>query len=641
MYRNGFRTKKKASCLRPCAGYYRPVPLQKPGRSHSGFGVPGQCSGSAFGRFAADTGVWALRQLTVALAGNPNVGKSTLFNALTGQHQHTGNWPGKTVGAACGRLCYKDAEIMLVDLPGTYTLEGTTEDERIAGEYICSNQADCTVVVCDAGCLERSLILPLQILQQCHNVVLCVNLIDEANRRGIRIDRESLADRLSVPIVFTSAGREEGLDLLLQTIYETADDASRRPLSRWDDEIDGAYDIARACVTRTGEEKEKFRRKVDRLLVSRRFGVPFLILILLMIIWLTVWGANYPGGLLECMFDWGYGMLGRLLFYCPGWLQGILLDGIYATCSRVISVMLPPMAIFFPVFTVLEDVGYLPRMAFLLDPWMARCGGCGKQALTLCMGLGCNAVGVTGCRIIDSPRERVCAIVTNALVPCNGRFPTLILLGTLFFSGAGAALTVAACVALGVVGATVVSGVLSRTVYRSAQSTFVMELPPFRRPRLGQILIRSLADRTLRITARALWVAAPAGALLWLCANTSVLGHVATLLDPVGEFLGMNGIILLGFLFCFPANELLIPVILMVLTGNVSLGGNIGTDILQSAFTWEMAVCTMVFTLFHWPCATTLMTIYRETRDIKTTAAAFVLPTAVGCLICMLLRLIL
>jgi len=378
------------------------------------------------------------------------------------------------------------------------------------------------------------------------------------------------------------------------------------------------------------------------LLVSRRFGLGLMALLLLAIVWLTVWGANYPSMLLERFFEWGYTVLSGWFGTAPWWLRGVLLDGLYATCTRVIAVMLPPMAIFFPLFTFLEDVGYLPRMAFLMDPCMARCGGCGKQALTLCMGLGCNAVGVMGCRIIDSPRERLAAILTNTMVPCNGRFPTLILLGSLFFPEAGAALVVAACVALGAVGAMAASGVLSKTFLRSAPSAFVMEMPPFRRPRLGKILVRSVLDRTLFVAGRAITVAAPAGVVLWILANTGVLTALSNILDPVGILLGMNGCILLAFIFSLPANELLIPVLLMALTGVGSLAAAesvSSTAVLGSAMNRQMAVCCMVFTLFHWPCSTTLMTIYRETGSMKKTAAAFALPTAFGCILCMLIRL--
>ena len=623
------------------------LPLSNALRQGYSRGISGDCSGAAHPGSSEDLGGAKMtgaqeQKLTVALAGNPNVGKSTLFNRLTGLHQHTGNWPGKTVGVARGTVQRSGVRFFLVDLPGTYTLEGSSEDERIAGEFVRSREADCTVVVCDASCLERSLILALQVLEQNVPTVICVNLIDEAKRRGICVNAEKLSELLSAPVVLTSAGQGIGIEELLRQIQLTAEQRPPMQSANWGDAISASEQIAAQCVSNSGQETEHFAQKVDRLLVSRRFGVPLMFLLLLGIVWLTVWGANYPSALLERLFDWIYGWLRVWLRGGPAWLSGLLVDGVYATCARVISVMLPPMAIFFPLFTVLEDVGYLPRMAFLLDPCMARCNGCGKQALTLCMGLGCNAVGVMGCRIIDSPRERVCAILTNAMVPCNGRFPTLILLGSLFFPQAGAAFVVAACVALGAAGAMAASGVLSKTVLRAEPSTFCMELPPFRRPRLGQILVRSLLDRTLFIAGRALYVAAPAGAILWLLSNTGLLTGISGVLEPFGQLLGMNGIILLGFVLSLPANELLIPVILMTITQADSLQAVPGASqtLLMQNMTWQMAVCTMVFTLFHWPCSTTLMTVYRETGSIRKTAAAFLLPTAVGCVLCIMLNLL-
>ena len=581
------------------------------------------------------------QKITVALAGNPNVGKSTLFNALTGQNQHTGNWPGKTVAVAQGTVYSGDICYTFVDLPGTYSLDGKTEDEQIAGDYLKNAQSDCTVIVCDGSCLERSLILALKILPLCTHAVVCVNLMDEARKRGITVDEERLSQKLNVPTVCTAAGKKEGLARLLQEIERTVR-APGQLSRRWEDPVTAAEEIVSACVKK--EKRSDYRLKTDRLLVSRRFGVPLMFLLLLFIIWLTVWGANYPSRLLERAFGWGHSVLYELMTDAPWWLRGILLDGIYATATRVMAVMLPPMAIFFPLFTLLEDIGYLPRMAFLLDPCMARCGGCGKQALTLCMGLGCNAVGVMGCRIIESPRERLAAILTNAMVPCNGRFPTLILLGTLFFPEMGAALVVAACVALGAAGAVTVSGVLSKTVLRSKASTFLMEIPPFRCPRLGKILKQSLLERTLLLGLRALRVAAPAGAVLWILSVTGSLSILAELLEPLGGLMGMNGILLLAFFLALPANELVIPVALTVMTGAGSLqtADTLSSQILLSGgMDRQMAVCTMVFTLFHWPCATTLMTVYRETGSAKKTLAAFLLPTAAGMLLCIMLHLLL
>lgn len=584
-----------------------------------------------------------LQRYTVALAGNPNVGKSTLFNTLTGMHQHTGNWPGKTVGIAQGTMRHGNSQLCFVDLPGTYSLDGITEDERIAGEYIQSDQANCTVVVCDGSCLQRNLILALQILERTTRVVICVNLMDEAAARGITVDKDRLSQRLGVPVVLTAAGKKQGIKLLMEKILQICQ-GTETDRKVCEDPVAAAKEIADSCVTRDPEKKENWRLALDRMLTGRRHGIPILAVLLFFIIWLTVWGANYPSALLEQLFDSGYGLLKRLFLPLPWWLSGVLVDGMYATAGRVICVMLPPMAIFFPLFTILEDIGYLPRMAFLLDHGMHRCGGCGKQALTMCMGLGCNAVGVTGCRIIDSPRERTAAILTNAMVPCNGRFPALIVLGSLFFPDVGAAVLVAACVALGMAGAMAVSGALCKTVLQGEESTFLMEMPPFRRPRLGQILVRSVLDRTLQVALRALYVAVPAGAALWILANTGILTWLAGVFDPVGVLLGMNGAILVAFLFSLPANELLLPVLIMVLTGAGSLQAAAGFGnslLLTSGMVWQTAVCTMVFTLFHWPCATTLITIHRETGSMKKTAAAFFLPTAVGTVLCLMLKLLL
>ena len=568
-----------------------------------------------------------MRELTVALAGNPNVGKSTLFNALTGLRQHTGNWPGKTVGIATGHFRKKDVTVQMVDLPGTYSLSGASEDERIAAEYIQSDQADCVVVVCDGTALHRNLILAIQILQHTQSVILCVNLMDEAKSRGFHVDANRLSEMLGVPVVLTAAGKKEGVKKLIDCILSLED--IKFSAKSWTDPVQEAKEIADQCVIHT-KQGDDWRIALDRILVSRRRGIPILLLLLFIIVFITVWGANYPSMLLERIFDCGYTWLKWATGVFPWWLSGILLDGIYATASRVMAVMIPPMAIFFPLFTILEDIGYLPRMAFLLDGTMEKCGGCGRQALTMCMGLGCNAVGVTGCRIIDSPRQRLAAILTNAMIPCNGRFPSLILLASLILQPGLDGLAVAGFVVLGVLGAMAFTGMLHKTALRYESAPFLMELPPFRRPRIGQILVRSLLDRTLKIAVRAIAVAAPAGAVLWLLQYFDVLQVLASGLNGLGLILGMNGVIVLAFMLSLPANELLIPIIILTA----------GNHMLES-LSFQTVLCTMIFTVFHWPCATTLLTIRKETGSTAKTAAAFLLPTAVGMLLCILVNLLL
>ncbi len=601
----------------------------------------------------------------IALAGNPNVGKSTLFNALTGRNQHTGNWPGKTVELAQGRCQYKGEEIQIVDLPGAYSLVSRSPEEQVAEDFLRSGGADCTVAVCDATCLERSLILVLQVLALSPKTVVCVNLMDEARRAGLQVDTARLERELGVPVVATSANRGEGTQRLLEAVRSVCDGfvpllPERAPIrGETEEESDAiarrfvlrAEEVASKCVEKNAAGKNLTRR-LDRILLNKWSGYLVMLLLLLGVFWLTIEGANYPSQGLQWCFD----RLGELLrsgaerLAFPTWLTGALLDGIYATTARVVAVMLPPMAIFFPLFTLLEDFGYLPRVAFLMDHRFRRCGACGKQSLTLCMGLGCNAAGVTGCRIIDSRRERLIAVLTNAFVPCNGRFPALIFLISLSFSGGSALLgagVLTLCLLLSVAMTLLASGLLSHTALKGEPSSFVLELPPYRKPQVGQVLVRSVRDRTLFVLGRAAAVAAPAGLVIWLLANlhiggTSLLQGAAAVLEKPGILLGMNGAVLLAFLLGSPANELVLPILMLTLTAGTGLGGESSTQmagiLLENGWTWRESLCTLVFFLFHWPCTTTLLTIRKETGSRKWTLLALLLPTAFGCVLCILLH---
>lgn len=605
---------------------------------------------------------------TVALAGNPNVGKSTVFNALTGSRQHTGNWSGKTVACAEGRL--RGGGLTLTDLPGTYSLRAHSEEERAAREFLVSGQACAVVLVADAGCLERSLILALQVLEVQKNAILCLNLMDEAAKKGIEIDVDALERELGIPVIPCAARQGKGLHELEAAIRraaagenETHPTAIRYPAMDEDLTEEQRDDIATAAAALRAEEIALtcVRQpecacaqddRADDVILSRRFGVPLMLLLLAGVFYITLFGANVPSEWLSThLLALGTPFAGALAkLGLPPFFVSMLTDGLWRVLATVVSVMLPPMAIFFPLFTLLEDAGYLPRVAFQLDHAFQCARASGKQSLTMCMGFGCNACGVTGCRIIDSPRERLIAILTNSFAPCNGRFPLLIFLCSVFFAGsaAGGALLLTGVIAASVGLTLLVSRILSATVLRGEAVSFALELPPYRMPQIGRVIVRSVRDRTLFVLARAAAVAAPAGVLIWILANVqignaAILSHITAFLDPAARVFGIDGVILLAFILGFPANELVMPLIVMgyLSSGTIASGVDFASFralLLANGWTVQTALCTLVLTVAHAPCSTTCLTILQETRSAKWTLAAVLIPAGVGLALCILIH---
>lgn len=669
----------------------------------------------------------------VALAGNPNVGKSTVFNALTGLNQHTGNWPGKTVAKAEGYYEFKDSTIKIVDLPGTYSLLSNSEEEEIARDYICFNDPDIVVVVADATSLERNLNLFIQISEITEKAILCVNLTDEAEKNNIKIDLDLLSKELNANLVSSSARNGVGIEELKEAIFkeitlknskknainydspiekaieeievildETLEVPKRKKrwialrilegntsilkslynkyniqekyinmISKIKDELNKNYkdqlvediiikSIIKEAerignnVVKGGEEYTDTQRKIDKILVSKSTGIPIMIMTLLVVLWITITLANYPSEMLANMFAHGEIYIRDFFsgLNLPSWISGILIDGIYVTLAWVISVMLPPMAIFFPMFTLLEDLGYLPRIAFNLDKCFKKCCACGKQALTMCMGLGCNAAGIIGCRIINSPRERIIAILTNAFMPCNGRFPMLISIAAIFIGGISvgikesfiSALTVTVVIILGVLMTLLVSKILSKTILKGMPSNFILELPPYRKPQVGKVIVRSIFDRTLYVLGRAIAIATPAGAVIWIFSNimigdASILTICADYLSPLANAIGVDGYILMAFILGLPANEIVMPIIIMSYlraTTMLELDNLYELKELLVANGWTIltAINVMILCLMHYPCGTTLWTIKQETKSFKWTALSFLIPTVAGIVIC-------
>lgn len=673
---------------------------------------------------------------TVALVGNANVGKSTVFNEITGMKQHTGNWTGKTVDTASGEYYYKFNDYTLVDLPGTYSLLSSSEEERVARDFLIWNKVDCVVIVADSTNLLRNLNLVLQTLELTGNAVLLLNLWDEASKRNIIIDKKKLSELLGIPVVSSTARSGKGVNELLEQVHKIVtgdccpeqlrvkyvspieqaerrcekglskhfktdidmrflalrvlendpsfnasleknlsggfqDDfdvlKSREILSRFNFDGENYVQSVTASISQQAERifsqsvkqlpsrEEKKQNMIDRVLLGRYTAVPAMLLLVGVVLWLTMVGANYPSSILKSAFDAAEAWLASqsLALGIPDVIVNMVVHGVLRVLFWVVAVMLPPMAIFFPLFALLEAYGVLPRIAFNLDRGFEKCGACGKQALTTCMAYGCNAVGVTGCRIIDSPRERLIAIITNSLTPCNGRFPLLIVIISMFFcdnSFAGAAVMLA-FVLLSLAATMLSAKILSSTVLRGEKSAFVLELPPYRRPQFFKVIGETVKEKIVFVLLRAVVVAAPAGLLIWCLANikaggSSLLAYLADFLDPAGRFIGLDGVMLLAFILGFPANEIVIPIALMTYLASGNLGDYSSVDALKTiltdnGWTWVTALCAAVFSMFHFPCSTTLLTIWKETRSVKWTALSVIVPLALGVTVCAALNFVL
>ena len=674
--------------------------------------------------------------MRVGLIGNPNVGKSTIFNGLTGMRQHTGNWPGKTVAKATGYKVYNGMSYQFEDLPGTYSLLAHSKEEDVTRNFVYFDDYDALIVVCDATALERNLNLVLQVLEITDKVVVCVNLLDEAKKKRIDVDLRKLSLLLGVPVVGAIARDKKGFNDLLDKVklvslkkegyvkinydnfilkdikklekfipknlvnsenvllrylasdydfinsfdYKYKTNLMRNLEAKYikEDILNGfksrgvnyddidtiiteainekSYSICKRVVKYNKDNYDKKERIIDKYLTNKITGIPIMLCLLFLILWITITLANIPSDFLyEKFFEFEDILYNFLVnIHLPIWVTDMFVHGIYRVLAWVVAVMLPPMAIFFPLFTLLEDFGVLPRIAFNLDKSFEKCSSCGKQALTMVMGFGCNAVGVTGARIIDSPRERLIAIITNSFVPCNGRFPLLISLITMFLvtnnsSGLMRAFILLIFILVGVIVTFIVSKILSNTILKGVPSSFTLELPPYRRPQIEKVLVRSLIDRTLFVLKRAVCVSAPAGLVIWIFSNVAINGVsllkiFSDFLDPFGKFIGLDGVIIMAFILGFPANEIVIPIMIM---GYMSLG--MITDMndlnllkelfVNNGWTYVTAICVMLFSLFHFPCLTTLVTIKKETGKWKWAFISFIIPLIIGIGLCFIIRL--
>lgn len=636
-----------------------------------------------------------MNNFKIALAGNPNVGKSTIFNYLTKSNQHTGNWTGKTVDNALGIMKYKNNNYYIYDLPGIYSLLPHSEEERLARDFLAFEEYDYIIVVCDSTNLLRNLNLVLQLKELGKDIVLCLNLIDEAKKNNIFINTKLLSILLDVKVIEVCGHDKNSLKNLKEEIssYQVRnnlkDDFVKYPeldkyldfgfnrylninILRKDQDILNRLNISHSIdidniddiiVNRINlkaldifnrvviEEKKEKDNLLDKIFTSKISGIITMLLFLGIILFLTIKISNYPSSLLFSFFSYIENILLSFLD-TNKFLMDLFINGIYKVTTWVISVMLPPMMIFFPLFTLLEDYGYLPRIAFNLDGIFKKCSSCGKQALTMAMGFGCNCVGVTGCRIIDSKRERLIAILTNGFIPCNGKFPSIIALITMFIIGNSflstgvLLLLIILCFFISFL----VSKFLSKTFLKGYSSSFILELPSYRRPQIIKTIIKSIYERTIIVLFRAIVVAIPCGMFIWILSNVNIMGlsilnHLINFFNPIGNFFGLDGVIILAFILGFPANEIIIPIMLMCYLNSGTLVEyssllELKMILVNNDWTISTAISVILLFLFHYPCSTACLTIKKETNSWFYTFLAMVIPTIFGFCFCLIIKVL-
>jgi len=665
------------------------------------------------------------KQIVVGLAGNPNVGKSAVFNTLTGGRQHVGNWPGKTIEQAEGNFRHGEWQIHLVDLPGTYSLAAQSPEEIVARDYILSDEPDVIVDVVDATCLERNLNLTLQSLELTDKVVVALNLMDEVRRQGWEIDTEALEKALGVPVIPTVAVEGKGLPELTEAIIAVAEGRRQtHPVlidygitieghvqdleadldslgisgqSRWlalrlledDPEIVKAFqegDLVHCCLredatpaspealqallrraTRLREathpdarieivrrryelahevthrvahhlraEETSLTERLDRIITHRIWSWPIMLAILVGVLWITIQGANVPSSWLAGAFGWLAEVVRSFLLgiNAPWWVVGSLVDGLIVGTGTVVAVMLPPMIIFFTAFNLLEDIGFLPRIAFNLDRLMRAVGSQGKHTLVAMMSFGCNVTGVLSSRIIESPKDRIVAIVTAPLVLCNGRFGAGLALIILFFGSRALQMTLL-FLFISVGAMLLATWFLNRFLFRREPGGFVMELPPFRTPKWDQVIWRTLVHQVGHTMGRAILIAAPATLLIWLLGNLppgapfeqTAIGHLVRVLAPLGKQLGLTGEMLVALLFTLPAKEIVVSSLAMTYGLQSTLADSRAIlDYLAQTWTTLVAFSFLTFYMLYLPCLVTVWATWKETRSLKWTVVSLLLP---------------